>query len=86
MANIEEHAIQRDKRFLVRLVLVMLVAIFAGLFIWGQLTGDEVSGCAATSTWVKSLADESIETRKGTSLIPFSYSKVNNSPVSCFPK
>lgn len=49
MANIEEHAIQRDKRFLVRLVLVMLVAIFAGLFIWGQLTGDEVSGCAATS-------------------------------------
>lgn len=47
MADLEEHAFKRDKRFLVRLVLGMAVALLAGLFVAAQLTSDRTAGCAA---------------------------------------
>lgn len=47
MADLEEHAFKRDKRFLVRLVLALLVGVVAGSFLYAKLTGPGVGGCAS---------------------------------------
>jgi hypothetical protein len=47
MADIEQEAFKRDRRFLVRLVLVLILAVGAGFFIFAQLTGSRARGCAA---------------------------------------
>lgn len=47
MADLEEHAFKRDKRFVVRLVFGLAVALLAGLFIAARLTSDRTAGCAA---------------------------------------
>lgn len=47
MADLEKIALQRDRRFLVRLVLALLVGTLAGLFLFARLTSQELSGCAA---------------------------------------
>ena len=49
MADLEQHAIKRDKRFLVRLAAGMIIALLAGLLVWSWLAGDSVAGCAARS-------------------------------------
>lgn len=47
MADLEEHAFRRDKRFVVRLVLTLLVGLIGGLWLYGQLTSRRTAGCAA---------------------------------------
>jgi hypothetical protein len=47
MADLEEHAFKRDRRFVVRLVVGLLVAALGGLFIAARLTSDSTAGCAA---------------------------------------
>lgn len=47
MADLEKHAFRRDKGFIVRLVLVLLVATVAGLYVYANLTSDRTAGCAA---------------------------------------
>jgi hypothetical protein len=47
MADLEEHALKRDKRFIVRLVVTLLLAFVAGLFLVAQLTSERTAGCAA---------------------------------------
>lgn len=47
MADLEQLAIKRDRKFLVRLVILLAVGIGAGFFLLGALTGENVSGCAA---------------------------------------
>ncbi len=47
MADLEKLAIQRDRGYLVRLILLLLLAIGAGAFIYGFLTGERVTGCMA---------------------------------------
>jgi hypothetical protein len=47
MADLEEHAFKRDKRFVVRLVLTLLVGLIGGLYIYAHLTSDRTAGCAA---------------------------------------
>jgi len=47
MADLEEHAFKRDKRFIVRLVLTLAVATIGGLFVSGRLTNASTAGCAA---------------------------------------
>ena len=47
MANLEDHAIRRDKRFVVRLVLGLLGGLVFGLFVFDHLTSDRTSTCAA---------------------------------------
>jgi hypothetical protein len=49
MADLEEHAIKRDRGFLVRLALLLLVGLIAGLMIYKVLVGETVAGCAATT-------------------------------------
>ena len=49
MARLEDHAIQRDKRFIVRLVIFLLAGLFGGFWMWQELTGSQVAGCAANS-------------------------------------
>lgn len=49
MADLEKHAIQRDKRFLVRLVLLMLIGAAAGALLFVKMTSPEVGTCAANS-------------------------------------
>lgn len=46
MADLEHDALKRDHRFLVRLVVVMILGTFAGLFIYAGITGERVAGCA----------------------------------------
>jgi hypothetical protein len=47
MADLEEHAFKRDKRFVVRLVLTLIVATMGGVFIFGRLTSTDTASCAA---------------------------------------
>lgn len=47
MADLEELVAKRDKRFIVRLVFMLLVGLGAGLFFYGQLTRDDTGNCAA---------------------------------------
>jgi len=49
MADLEQDAFRRDNRFIVRLVLVLIVGTLAGLWMFAELTGDRVAGCAATT-------------------------------------
>ncbi|MFO0686497.1 MAG: hypothetical protein U0234_30840 [Sandaracinus sp.] len=48
MADLEDHAIQRDGRFLFRLFLSLAVATVAGLWIASHLTSDSTGSCAAS--------------------------------------
>lgn len=47
LADLEEHALKRDRRFIVRLVTTLLLAFVAGLFLFAQLTSERTAGCAA---------------------------------------
>lgn len=47
MAELEDHAIRRDRGFLVRLVLGLCAALVFGLFVFDWLTGDGVMSWAA---------------------------------------
>jgi hypothetical protein len=47
VADLEQEAFKRDSRFLVRLVLVLIVGTLAGLWMFAELTGERVAGCAA---------------------------------------
>ena len=47
MADLEEHAFKRDKRFVVRLVLTLIVAIVGSALVWGRLTSGGTASCAA---------------------------------------
>ncbi|MDB4984964.1 MAG: hypothetical protein JWN04_142 [Myxococcaceae bacterium] len=47
MADLEQHAFKRDKRFVVRLVFTIVVAVLGGLFVSGRLTNEGNAGCAA---------------------------------------
>ena len=47
MADLEEHAIKRDKRFLFRMIVGMIIAVVGGILVWSWLAGEEVAGCAA---------------------------------------
>ncbi len=47
MADLEEQALRKDRRFLVRLVLILLVGIIAGLWMFSAMTSDSAKGCAA---------------------------------------
>lgn len=49
MANLEEEAFRRDRRFLWRLGLVLILGALAGLWMFAELTGERVAGCAAQS-------------------------------------
>lgn len=47
MANLEDHAIQRDRRFVVRLVLALLAGLVFGLWAFDNLTSDRTTTCAS---------------------------------------
>jgi hypothetical protein len=49
MADLEEHAFKRDKRFVVRLVLTLSLSALFGLYIYEHLTSRRTAGCAADS-------------------------------------
>lgn len=47
MADLEEQALRKDRRFLVRLVLVLVAGTIAGLWMFSAMTSDRAKGCAA---------------------------------------
>jgi hypothetical protein len=47
MADLEEHAFKRDKRFIIRLVLTLSLSSLFGFYIYGHLTSRSTAGCAA---------------------------------------
>lgn len=47
MADLEELAVKRDRKYLMRLVVFLLLGIAASVFIFQGLTGERVSSCAA---------------------------------------
>lgn len=47
MADLEQHAFKRDRRFVVRLVLALACGLLFGVFLYAQLTSDRTAGCAA---------------------------------------
>lgn len=49
MADLEQDAFKRDRRFVVRLLIVLVVGVLGGLWMFAELTGERVAGCAAES-------------------------------------
>lgn len=49
MADLEKLAIQRDRGYLVRLLLLLAVGAVVSAFMFKWLTGGDVSSCVATS-------------------------------------
>lgn len=49
VADLEKLAIQRDRGYLVRLVLLLAVAVVVGLWAFAWLTGASTSSCIAES-------------------------------------
>lgn len=49
MADLEKLAVQRDRGYLVRLVLGLVVASLVSVFIFRGLTGEQTSGCMANA-------------------------------------
>ena len=47
MADLEKHAFKRDRRFIVRLVLTLLLSALFGLYVYAHLTSRRTAGCAA---------------------------------------
>jgi hypothetical protein len=47
MADLEQHAFKRDRRFVVKLVLILACGLVVGVFVYAQLTSDRTAGCAA---------------------------------------
>jgi len=47
MADLEKLAVQRDRGFLVRLVLGLAVGAVVSVFMFRGLTGEQTSGCMA---------------------------------------
>ena len=47
VADLEKMALQRDRGYLVRLILLLLAAGIAGGFLFAGLTGESFSGCVA---------------------------------------
>ena len=47
MADLEQHAFKRDRRFVVRLALTLALGLLFGVFMYGQLTSKRAAGCAA---------------------------------------
>jgi hypothetical protein len=58
MADLEEHAFRRDKRFVVRLVLTLIVGLIGGLYVFAHLTSHETAGCAAEAVLGGSPSEE----------------------------
>jgi hypothetical protein len=48
VADLEEHAIQRDKRFVFRLIVSLILAATGGLWIASHLTSSNTGSCAAS--------------------------------------
>jgi hypothetical protein len=49
VVDLEQLAIKRDRNFLIRLVILLALGIGASVLVLGTLTGENVSGCAATA-------------------------------------
>ena len=49
MADLEQLAVKRDRGYLLRLVLMLLLGLGASVFLWQGLTGDRVGGCLANA-------------------------------------
>jgi len=47
MADLEAHAIRRDRRFLVRLIVGLALGAIAGVWVMDHLTSRETGSCAA---------------------------------------
>ncbi len=48
MANLEDHAIQRDKGFIVKLVVALILGALAGIWAMQQLTSDRTASTGAS--------------------------------------
>lgn len=48
MANLEDHAIQRDKSFIVKLVIALILGALAGIWAMQQLTSDRTAATGAS--------------------------------------
>jgi hypothetical protein len=49
VADLEQLAVKRDRGYLLRLVLMLLLGLGASAVVWQALTGDRVSGCVANA-------------------------------------
>jgi len=49
MADLEKLAVQRDRGFLVRLVLGLAAGLLVSVFLFRGLTGQQTSGCLANA-------------------------------------
>jgi hypothetical protein len=58
MVDLEKLAIQRDRGYLVRLVLGLIAGLFASAFVFRWLTGADVSGCVAKNVGSETSGDK----------------------------
>jgi hypothetical protein len=58
MADLEKLAIRRDRGYLVRLVLLLVVGGLVSVFLFAWLTGSKTSGCVASTVGGADSADK----------------------------
>jgi hypothetical protein len=58
MADLEKLAIRRDRGYLVRAVLLLVVGGLVSVFLFGWLTGSKLSGCVANTLGGADSADK----------------------------
>jgi hypothetical protein len=58
MADLEKLAIRRDRGYLVRAVLLLVVGGLVSVFLFGWLTGSKLSGCVANKLGGADSADK----------------------------
>jgi hypothetical protein len=49
MVDLEKLAIQRDRGYLVRLVLLLVVGVLVSIFLFAWLTGSSTTGCVSNT-------------------------------------
>jgi len=49
VVDLEQLAIKRDRKFLIRLVILLALGVGASVLVLATLTGENVSGCAASA-------------------------------------
>lgn len=65
VADLEKHAIKRDRRFLVRLILMVTAGAIAGSLLFIKMTSSEFGTCAANA-FGETAAEEALPSDPGT--------------------
>ena len=63
MVDLEKLAVQRDRGYLVRLILLLMAGVLASVFVFAWLTGERTAGCLAETIGGSKPAQRDVQTQ-----------------------